>query len=225
MIGSDATTRRSKSESEDSRAAPKRMAHAAMIKSVAGTVTPLALAPRARSYAVLHTSSSIGSSGIAAASLRRTARSFCPRAPFQSSSCTGGHQRACPDVSAASTRERTAGSPLGRSMCIQDEVSIRTTESSLPTHGLKLFWRDHVGTAAGVPDEFRHAHATVEVGDSTDYGFTFRLGLGELDCILKLSVGNINSGLHMSIIAKFGISEHQFHILAIRIIAFSGRHT
>ena len=208
LIGSDAAAKRSKSESEDSRAAPKRMAHAAMIKSVAGTVTLLALARRARSYAVLHTSSSIASSGIAAASLRRTARSFCPRAPFQSSSCTGGHQRAWPDVSAASTRERIVGSPLGRSICIQDEVSIRITElslSSLPTNGLKFFWRDHVGTAAGVPDEFRHAHATVEVGDSTNYGFAFRLGLGELNCILELSVGNINSGLHMSIIDNLGI--------------------
>ena len=75
----------------------------------------------------------------------------------------------------------------------------------MPTNGLKFFWRDHVGAAAGVPDEFRHAHAPVEVGDSTNYGFTFRLGLGELDRILKLSVGNINSGLHMSIIANVGI--------------------
>ena len=36
------------------------------------------------------------------------------RAPFQSSSCTTGHQQASPALSAASTRSRIAGSPSGR---------------------------------------------------------------------------------------------------------------
>ena len=66
--------------------------------------------------------------------LRKCAREFLenllfppPRAPFHSSSCTKGHQHACPPVRAASTRPRTAGSPFGRSMCIQLDVSIRIT--------------------------------------------------------------------------------------------------
>ena len=176
-----------------------------MITSIAGAVTPFPRALRARSNAVFHTSSSIGRSGMAAAISRRTEASFCPRAPFQSSSCTGGHQHACPVISAVSTRARTTGSPLARSMWIHEEVSTRTTGLSLATNGLKFLWRDQVGAGAREPNEFRHAHATVEVGDGTDYGGTFRLCLRESDSILKLTIRNINGGLHISIIAKIGI--------------------
>ena len=197
--------RRSKSESEDSRVAPWRMAQAAMTKSIAGTVTPLALARRARSNAVVHTSPSTGRSGRTCPNLRRTVRSLVPRAPFQSSSWMGAHQHACPVLSAASTRERIAGSPLGRSICIQDEVSTRITTLSLPTNGVKLLWRDQVGTGAGVPCEFRQAHATVEICDGADYGFTLGLSPCVLDGILKLFVRNINSRLHMPMIANIGI--------------------
>ena len=197
--------RRSKSESEDSRVAPWRMAQAAMTKSIAGTVTSLALARRPRSNAVVHTSSSTGRSGRTRPNLRRTVRSLGPRAPFQSSSWMGAHQHACPVVSAASTRERMTGSPLGRSICIQDEVSTRITTLSLPTYGVKFLWRDQVGTGAGVLREFRHAHATVEICDRADYGFTLGLSPCVLDGILKLFVWNINSRFHMSIIANIRI--------------------
>jgi hypothetical protein len=44
----------------------------------------------------------------------RARRAGSPAAPFQSSSRTSGHQDASSAVSAASTRTRTTGSPVGR---------------------------------------------------------------------------------------------------------------
>ena len=192
-----------------------------MITSIAGTVTPLSLARRARSYALSHTALSIGSSGSARANSRRTLFSRCPRAPFQSSSCTGGHQRACPEVNAASTRARAPGSPLGRSMWIHDDVSTRIIKSTLPASGLKFLRRHQICTGTGKPCELRHAHATVEVRNGTNYGLAFCLRLSEPDGILEYVIGNVYSGLHTSRIAPFGFLLKSSSILSLCVLASS----
>ena len=84
----------------------------------------------------------------------------------------------------------------GRSMCIQDEVSTSINGSALSACSLKLLWCDQIRAGASVLDEFRHAHAAVELCDGTDDGFAFGLCLCEPDGILKLIAGNINSGFH-----------------------------
>lgn len=78
----------------------------------------------------------------------------------------------------------------------------RTTELPSPTKGLEFSRRDQVGTGAGVPREFRHPHAVVEVLDGLDYGFAFRPCLRELHCIRKLVFGNINSGFHVPMMTQ-----------------------
>ncbi len=211
-LDSPTVARISKSESADSRVAPCRCAQAAISTSIAGTVTPRARARRATSYATFQTSSSIGSSGSELAKSRRTCCSCCPRAPFQSSSCTSGHQQACPAVSAATTRARTVGSPEGRSMCIQDDVSMRINRSILSSHGVELLWRDQVGAGTGIPCEFCHAHATVEVRDGTDDGFPFGFRPRELDGIFKFTVGNIDSSFHIPTIAFVGSDAQSLNI-------------
>ena len=88
-------------------------------------------------------------------------------------------------------------------MCIQDEVSTRINGSALPARGLELLRRDQIRASASVLDEFRHAHAVVEVRDGSDDGFAFGLRFCEPDGILKLIFRNINSGFHASKIAIY----------------------
>ena len=71
--------------------------------------------------------------------------------------------------------------------------------------GLKFFYRNQVGTVAGIPWEFRHAHPTVEFCDGDNYGFISCLCLRGCDGILKLGIGNINSQLHVPRIVDFGV--------------------
>ena len=96
-------------------------------------------------------------------------------------------------------------------MCIQDEVSTRINGSALPACGLKLLWCDQIGAGAGVLDEFCHAHAAVEVRDSSDNGFAFGLRLREPDGILKFIFRNINSSFHASKIVIYGsLIKHNY---------------
>ena len=111
-------------------------------------------------------------------------------------------------------RRYPVGSPPGRSMCIQDEVSTRINGSALPARGLKLLRCDQIRTGAGVLDEFRHAHTAVEVRDSSDDGFAFGLRFCEPDGILKLIFGNINSSFHASKIAVYRSSIKHNYILS-----------
>ena len=99
--------------------------------SVAGTVTPRARARRARPKASRQTEPSIGSSGRTRANAFSTRFSRCPCAPFQSSSWTREHQQASPLRKAATTRPRTTGSPVGRSIWIQEDVSTRINAQPL----------------------------------------------------------------------------------------------
>ena len=202
-----------KSESADSRAAPWRTAQAAMTISVAGTVIPRSLLRRARSQATLQTSSSMGSSGSVRTNSRRTLCSRCPRAPFQSSSCTSGHQRACPVVRAASTRARTVGSPPGRSMCIQDEVSTRINRSAFSAGSLQLLGGNQVGAGPCMSDKFRHPHAAVEVLDYADDCLAFGLRLREPDGILEFTFRNIQGRLHDARLSLVGIRINHSSIL------------
>ena len=201
--------RSSKSASAVSRLALWYRAQATMTTSAAGTVTPRARARLARSYASCQTPSSIGSSGSVFAKSRSTFRSCCPRAPFHSSSCTKGHQQACPLMRAACTRFRTTGSPLGRSICIQDDVSTRIKRSASATRSLKLFRRDQVVARASVPGQFRHAHSAIEVRDGANHGFTLGLCVREPDGILKLTIGNIDCSFHA---ARLAVPEGHFNV-------------
>jgi hypothetical protein len=90
-------------------------------------------------------------------------------------------------------------------MWIQHEVSTRINGSALPPRGLKLLWRDQIRASASVLDEFRHAHAAIEIRDSSDDGLAFGLRLREPDGILKLIFGNINSSFHASKMAIYRI--------------------
>ena len=90
-------------------------------------------------------------------------------------------------------------------MCIQEEVSTRINGSTLPTRGLKLLRCDQIRASASVLDEFCHAHAAIEIRDSSDNGLAFGLRFREPDGILKLIFRNINSGFHNSKITVYGI--------------------
>ena len=77
----------------------------------------------------------------------------------------------------------------------------------LSTSGLKFFYRNQVGTVAGIPCEFHHAHATVEFCDGNNYGFMSCLCLRESNGILKLAIRKINSQLHIPRIVDFGVKS------------------
>jgi hypothetical protein len=102
------------------------------------------------------------------------------------------HQQASPDCSARSTLERIAGSPLGRSRWIQDEVSMSSKCSAFAALTLQLFYCEQVRASAGMLDQFSHPSATIKVLDRGYDCFSLCLGMGKSHGICQVVVWNIH---------------------------------
>jgi hypothetical protein len=102
------------------------------------------------------------------------------------------HQQASPDCSARSTLERIAGSPLGRSRWIQDEVSTSSKcFSASAALTLQLFHCQQVRASAGMLDQFSHPSATIEVLDRGYDRLAFCLGMRKSHGIRQVVIWNI----------------------------------
>jgi hypothetical protein len=139
------------------------------------------------------------SSGSSLSKSRSTFFSRSPPAPFHNSNRTIGHQQASPASSARITRSLTAATPFGRSMCIHEEESIKTTLNSPLTALLYEFLDSHqIRARSSVLCEFRHAFPTVEFLNGSDDCLTLCLGFGESHCVCKVAVRNIDGSFHNS---------------------------
>ena len=148
----------------------------------------------------------IGNSGSAAAKSRSTRFSCSPRAPFQSSSWTIGHQQAC-------LERRPGGHGLQdrRSGTSESRTRYQSVNGLHPLATLrqKLVDRHQVAAGAGVLDELGHAAAAIEVGDGGHHGLAPGLRAGEAHGIGQLVLGNINRRLHEGSLAASRFSTQE----------------
>ena len=113
-----------------------------------------------------------------------------------------GHQPVSPDLGAPSTWSQTFEPPSGRSIWIQNEVSIKINRlRPAPALIPKFVRRQQVGASTGVVGKLGHAPPPIELGDRRHHGPSLRLGAGEADCIRQFVLRYINRRLHKAILA------------------------
>ena len=134
-----------------------------------------------------------------------TLRSPVPRAPFQSSSCTNGTMRQHRPTTAPRLSWRD------RSVAVAPELfdpcgGVDERQSCLTRRCRSLHIRCLEGgihreiTGSGKTDQTGHAASLVELPQRGDHRFPVSIWHSEPHCIIELALGNIDGGLHASMI-------------------------